>query len=382
MMAAPWIARVGRWLAPTMALMVALAVVPAASSSSAGAAPLGRVTPSLLARAGTSNVLYVLGTTGCDTARCARLYRSNLDVTHFKRVSLPPLKTERGGVADSTLEKLVFANPRDGFAFVGYGDFGVSMYATSNGARTWREVERVKKGQLEMYVSSSQIFVTSVHCVPRTMNCTQFVTQRSNLAARHWVSVPRLWKTGIGSNDIYYGPAIASYGNEVWELESGPDYWWTSHNDGRTFTKSRLTFPQLVSVSGCSLYPKTPLLLWAECPTGMQVSFWHTSDGGAVWSPVSQSQFSGTGGGAFAPVTQTVAYLDYGGVQGKGNIVRLSDSGRSAQVIGELNCTDATLLFTSIRHGLAVCTDNYTEYSLRQTNDGGATWNRVSLPRT
>lgn len=362
-------------------MVLVLACLATAGELGASATSSARVTPALLVRAGTSNVVYLVGTTGCAKARCARLYRSNSEMTRFKRVSLPPLKDERGGVADSTLEKVVFANSDDGFALVAYGNFGVTMYATSNGARTWREVERVKKGQLEMYVSSSQIFLTSVHCVPRTMNCTQFTTRRSNLAARRWVTVPRLWKTGTGPNDVYYGPAIASYGKVVWELESGPDYWWTSVNDGRTFTRTRLKFPQLVSVSGCSIYPKTSLVLWAECPTGMQVSFWHSSDGGSIWSPVSQSQFAGTGGGAFAPVTQTVAYLDYGGVQSKGNVVRLSDDGATAQTVGELNCTEATLLFTSTRHGLAVCTSNYTSYSLRETNDGGATWVTVTLPR-
>jgi hypothetical protein len=374
--------RVDRWSVPlTLVVALALTVVPAASSASTGTKPSARVTPALLARAGTSNVVYIFATTGCGEARCVRLYRSNSDATQFKRVEPPPVKGERGGIAESTLEKLVFANPDDGFAFVAYGNFGVTMYATSNGARTWREVERVKKGQLDMYVSSSRIFLTSVHCVPKTMNCTQFTTRRSNLAARTWAAVPRLWTTGTGSNDVYYGPAIASYGNVVWELESGPDYWWTSDNDGQTFTRTRLRFPQLVSVSGCSFYPKTALVLWAECPTGMQVSFWHSSDGGALWSPVSQSQFFGTGGGAFAAVTQAVAYLDYGGVQGKGNFVRLSDGGRTATVVGELHCTDVTLLFTSTRHGLAVCNDNYTNYSLRETNDGGATWVTVALPR-
>jgi hypothetical protein len=377
-MVARWVRHIGGALA---CFVLVLTCLPIADISSASTTSSARVMPALLARAGTSNVVYILGTTGCGGARCARLYRSNSDATRFKRVNLPPLKDERGGIAESTLERLVFANPDDGFAFVAYGDFGVTMYATSNGARTWRDVERVKKSQLDMYVSSSHIFLTSVHCVPRTMNCTQFTTRRSSLAARKWVTVPRLWKTGTGPNDVYYGPAIASYGNVVWELESGPDYWWTSDNDGRTFTRTRLRFPQLVSVSGCSLFPKTSLVLWAECPTGLEVSFWHSSDGGAVWSPVSQTQFSGTGGGAFAAVTRTVAYLDYGGVQGKDNFVRLSDGGRTATVVGELHCADVTLLFTSTRHGLAVCTDNYTSYSLRETNDGGATWVTVALPR-
>jgi hypothetical protein len=112
----------------------------------------------------------------------------------------------------------------------------------------------------------------------------------------------------------------------------------------------------------------------------MQISIWHSSDGGAAWNSVSQSQFSGTGGGAFDPVTGSVAYLDYGGVQAKGDFVRLSDGGRVATTIGELKCTNVSLLFTSQNDGLASCGKNYTSVQLERTIDGGSHWESVSLP--
>lgn len=379
-MATRWFARILRSLSTAFALAAMLAgVFTVGVSSAASRSPGPEVMPALLSRAGNSNVVYVLGTTGCAAARCVRLYRSNIGATRFKRVKLPPLKGERGAVANSTLDRLEFANVNDGFALVADGNFGTTLYATSNGARTWREVDSIVKGQMEIAVSSSQIFVTAVHCVPRTMNCSQFLTRRSNLVARRWVTVPRLWDTGTGAKDVYYGPSIASYGTNVWELETGPDYLWTSHNDGRNFVRSNLRFPQLTSVSGCSLYPKTRLLLWAECPTGMQVSFWYSSDGGAVWRQVSQTQFFGTGGGAFDPVTQSVAYLDYGAASDD-KFVRLSDGGRDAQSISELKCTEVSLTFTTIARGLALCNENDTEYSLRRTENGGVTWSSVALP--
>jgi hypothetical protein len=365
-----------------MGLALVLAGPAVAGGSGAATAPARRVMPALLSRAGTSNVVYILGTTGCATARCVRLYRSDIDATGFTRVNPPPVKGERGALANSTLEKLVFANVNDGFALVGYDNFGVTLYATSNGARSWRKVERVDEGEMEIFVSSSQIFIARVHCKPRTMKCSQWVTQRSSLSARHWATVPQLWKTGTGPKDVYYGPSVAAYRKDVWELETGPDYLWTSHDDGRTFARSRLKFPQLVSVSGCSLFPMSSLALWAECPTGMQVSFWYASDGGASWSQVTQRQFFGTGGGAFDPITRTVAYLDYGGVVEGDNFVRLSDGGRRAQSVGELRCTDVWPMFTTVARGLAVCDENYTQNSLRRTSNGGATWSNVNLPRT
>jgi hypothetical protein len=354
-------------------------VLSASLSSATAGSPRPKVMPALLSRAGTSNVVYLLGTTGCAAARCVRLYRSNIGATRFKRVNPPPLKGERGAIANSTLDRLEFANVNDGFALVADGDFGTTLYATSNGARTWRKVDRIVKGQMEVAISSSQIFVTTVHCVPRTLNCSQFLTRRSSLAARQWVTVPRLWNTGAGARDAYYGPSIAAYGRNVWELETAPDYLWTSRNDGRNFVRSNLTFPQLTSVSGCSLYPKTRLVLWAECPTGMQVSFWYSSDGGTVWRQVSQTQFFGTSGGAFDPVTKTIAYLDYGAASDD-KFVRLSDGGREARSISELKCTEVSLTFTTVARGLALCNENDTEYSLRRTENGGVTWSSVVLP--
>ncbi len=339
------------------------------------------VTPSVIARAGTTNVVYVLGTTGCAATTCVRMYRSNVEGTSFTRVTPPPVKVEPGAYAPTSLARLDFANERDGFALVSYGDFGMTLYATSDGAHTWRVVQREDEGQIRVFVSDTQIFVSSVHCAPRTMNCTQWVTRRSGLAAATWSLVPRLWTTGTGPTDVYYGPEIAALGRTVWELETGPDVLWTSHDDGRTFVRSSLTFPQLVSVSGCSLYPMSALALWAECPTGLEVSFWHTSDGGAVWSPVSQGQFSGTGGGAFAPVTSSVAYLDYGAALGRENVVRLSDAGRHAQSVSELSCTEAWMLFTTVARGLAVCDKNLTSNLLERTSNGGATWSPVELAR-
>jgi hypothetical protein len=280
---------------------------------------------------------------------------------------------------------VVFANPRDGYATVG-SYFPSTLYATTNGARTWHKVFSGHDESYSVTATANEVLVSSVHCIPRTDNCGQYTVRRSSLAATHWVTLPVLWKTGNRPDEQLYGPSIAAYGNDIWELETestqgGDVYLWTSHNLGRTFVRTKEKFPLLVSVSGCSLYPWSSLVLWAECPTGMQVSFSHSSDGGSTWIPVSQSQFMGTGGGAFDPVTGSVAYLDYGGAQAKSNFVRLSDGGRVAKTIGELKCTDDSFIFSTSERGLMVCDENYTRSVVRTTDDGGVRWTQLASPK-
>jgi hypothetical protein len=334
----------------------------------------------LLSRAGTTNVVYVFAESRCPSGKCARLYRSNIGVTSFSRVIAPPVKVDEGAFPDSTLEKLVFANPDDGYALVAYGSFGVALYATSNGAHTWRRVARIDKGEMTMFVSSSDIFTSTAHCKPRTSDCTQWVTQRSTLAAKRWTTIPSLWRTGTGNHDVYYGPALAAYGDSVWELETGAEIdMWTSRNGGRTFARRRE--PQLGSVAGCSFMTMSATSMWAECPTGMQVSFLHSSDGGAQWNAVQQTQFSGTGGGAFAPVSSDVAYLDYGLDNGPHNMFRLTAAGRNATPVADVTCASVpSMIFTNASDGLMLCNENYTSIQVRRTDDGGAAWSAVTLP--
>ncbi len=373
------IVRLARWLVASIFLATALGVAPAASATGTSTTVAG-----LLSRAGTSNTVYVLASTGCAKSRCVRLYRTTIGATVFTRVTPPPVMGEKYATANSTLERLVFANVDDGYAIVGYRTYGETLYVTTNGARSWRRVDREDQGELEIFVTSSMILESKVHCKPRTMDCAQWVTRRSTLAAKHWVNLPRLWRTGNSQTLTYYGPSLAAYGRDVWELQTGPQqiYLWTSQNRGRTFT--RAVGSKLGSVAGCSFTVFSSQSLWAQCPTGMEESFLHSNDGGAQWSDVSQDQFSGTGGGAFAPVSGSVAYLDYGLSIGRRNMFRLTDGGVHARAVAEVKCTDVpSMVFTNTSDGLLLCTQSYSlaATTLRRTNDGGTAWTKVTLPR-
>jgi hypothetical protein len=310
------------------------------------------------------------------------MYRTNADATTFTRVTAPPVTREQGGTSGTTLDDVVFANANDGYATV--GNYSPSaLYATTNGARTWRRVMHAKDLSILVVVTNSEIFVTSVTCQPRSIVCGQFTTRRASLKAKDWVTLPRLWKTGTSPKETYYRPSLAAYGDTVWELQTGSVmYLWTSHNDGRTFSRAEEKFPELASVSGCAITPMSLVSLWAQCPTGMQVSFWHTENGGATWSSASPAklQFFGTGGGSFYPITSSLAVLDYGAVATPPDLYRISQGGALFTPIGEVRCYSASpMFFTNVSDGLMVCGLNSTTL-VRRTSDGGATWRNVSLP--
>jgi hypothetical protein len=194
--------------------------------------------------------------------------------------------------------------------------------------------------------------------------------------------LPALWKTGTGPKDNYYGPDVSALGDMLWELETGYQRTtlWISHDEGRRF--SRINAPDLASVAGCSLTPTSLNDLWAECPTGLEVSFLDSHSAGQQWHPISRYVFSGTGGGAFDPISTNVAYLDYGLVNIKGdNLFRITDGGLIPIAVDNLKCTNVSLLFTSESEGLADCLKNFTpNQKLERTVDGGSKWQVVSLP--
>jgi hypothetical protein len=366
--------RIARGLLSLSCLSLALVGVSVAGASTTRSS----LVPYRLVRAGNSDVVYVITWSGCKQAKCLGLYRSNVEATTFTKVELPP------GTSFETLGDVVFATPLIGYATL--GSYSPStLYATKNGGRTWRKVMSEDDVAYRVITTSNEVVVSSMRCIPRTDDCGQYTVQRASLAATHWVTLRALWRTGNRKDEQIYGPSLAAFGKNVWELETASSgnfgvAMWASHNFGRTFSRTTPKFPQLVSVAGCSFYPMSSLTLWAECPTGMEVSFWHSSDGGVLWTQVSQTQFAGTGGGAFDPVSATVAYLDYGGVVGKVNFVRLSDGGGVAQPVAEVRCTNASLVFTTVDRGLMMCNENDTQVVLRVTNDGGTVWTPVATP--
>ncbi len=333
------------------------------------------VTPLLLARALGTRTVYVVSSVTCARTTCFQLYRTSDDDTRYTLVAMPPV-SPIAHVATGSLQRMIFANALDGYALVGV-PVATSLYATTNGATSWHRV-KIPSGE-SVYgftATDNTLYAVFAHCARVNQPCRDSRLLHSTLSATDWTgpSIPmgRFYDGGFVG-------AIGAAGGNVWlsEQPSGPPLLLLSHNGGRTFSK---IFPtRLGSVSGCDLTAVSSRRLWAECPTGMMVAFLYSSDAGRRWANIPQKLFSGTGGGFFAPITETFAYLDYGNVSP--NIYRINVPANRETVVGELACTDVpSAVFTDILHGLAVCGKNYTSETLERTSDGGVTWRLVDLP--
>jgi hypothetical protein len=276
-----------------------------------------------------------------------------------------------------------FANVSDGYAIVGMKD-PTSLYVTLNGARTWHGVT-IQKGAttLGLTTTTKAIYAITGVCSPNGVSCHGYRIARSTLNANRWTSSPmpigRFGKTGVWG--FPYVPA--AFGSEVWisEQPPGPAVIFYSRDGGRSFQK--IPAPKLGSVNACGLTPESAVALWADCPTGMQESFFFSNDAGTSWTQVPQQQFMGTGGGFFDPATTALAYLDYGAT---GPLVRITTSPRMATTVGVLSCSKVNssvngLIFTNAHDGLALCLpgDEQAAGRLEKTIDGGSKWLDVGL---
>jgi photosystem II stability/assembly factor-like uncharacterized protein len=366
------------------ALLAATTVASVANASSTRNA----FSPRMLVRVGSSQVVYVLGYVPCQHSYCLRLLRTDDNGTSFAKRTPPPTEAIKYSIV-GTLDQLVFANPAVGFALEGESggqgvDNGTQLYATYDGARTWKKVVMPVGDELSrVAVSSDMLYGVIMHCakqVNSNVGCSRYRLVHTSLAVTHWSSaaIPngRSYPWGFLGN-------VAASGSKVWMTEGAK---WSllvsSKNHGRSFTTLAPTFPALGSVAGCDLTAMSTSALWAACPTGMEVSFAFSSDAGAEWNEVPTHQFMGTGGGYFDPVSSTVAYLDYGGTR---SLYRVSDGGRVMTKVGALQCSKinssiGAITFTTPRFGMAVCTPEglWSTARLVRTTNGGTTWSRIN----
>jgi hypothetical protein len=369
-------------------LVVLFALYPLSAAANSPLILSGRFSPQMLVRVESSDVVYIAGSAACSAVRCLRLLQTDNDGRSFAEVASPPTKELKGSPMDS-LDQLVFANAQVGFALEGdvNGEGvpnGNALYATYNGARTWTKVPEPVDGPLSrIAVTSNTLYGVTMHCVKRANGeegCTNYRLVHTSLSVKHWASsaIPNGNSLPMGG---FIGN-VSAFGSTVWLTEGAK---WSllvsSHDHGTTLTTFTPAFPELASVAGCDLTAISASAIWAQCPTGMQVSFFFTDDAGAKWTTVPTKQFMGTGGGYFDPVSATLAYLDYGGPR---SLYRVSDAGHHMTEVGTLQCSKVnssveSIVFTSERGGLAICSPegNWSSNRLERTDEGGTTWSRV-----
>ncbi len=372
----------------TMVTVLAVSGTVLSTLTSVNAAVNPAPVPVMLVRANDSSTVYVVSTTSyfdpahpaaCDPQACYLLKRTTNNGASFTVMNLPHVGYLKNTIA-GTLEDLVFANPRDGYALVRDGVFS-TLFVTSNGASTWHR-QTITPGEhvLLLIANQGQLYALIARCASNH-TCTHLRAARSTLSARRWTvtALPRGLPHAFYSN--YFG--VTAFGSNVWLTLQGSKtpLLYISHNRGTTFTSAPA--PSLGSVTACSLTAESQSSLWATCPTGMMVSFFYSGDAGAQWVNVDRLGYAGTGGGYFDPVSSSLAYLDYGqtGPSRPENLFRITNAGRTSLPAGVLHCDDVFgLVFTDARHGLAICNHHSTLAStyLLRTSDGGSTWSQAA----
>lgn len=365
-------------------LMASVPIAPLTWTLASSAATKKSLTPLTIMQVRSTSDIYVLATTGCAEPSCLRLLRTSIDATSFFTLTLPPVQKSSGTLTD-TVDSMVFSNVNDGYAILG-ATGPTTLYVTLNGARTWRSVV-VQKGSrtLGLTATASELYAITGVCSPSGSTCHSYRVARSPLSANRWTSSP-LPLGHYGKNGVWGFPYVpAAFGHEVWisEQPPGPAVIFYSRDGGTSFQK--ITAAKLGSVNACGLTPVSTSTLWAQCPTGMQESFFFSANAGSSWTAVPQRPFFGTGGGFFDPVSASLAYLDYGATR---PLVRITSSPLKATTVGVLSCSKVNssvdgLVFTNVNDGIALCApgDAQATSRLETTTNGGTTWRDVLMPQ-
>jgi photosystem II stability/assembly factor-like uncharacterized protein len=284
---------------------------------------------------------------------------------HFRRVALPSLPSQ------GTAPTVVFANARDGFAYV---EGATPLYVTHNGGTSWHRsgpagrVVAFAAGGGDAYVAtSSQSY------------------ERSPVAKDAWrpLRYP-LFKRG-------FSVSLAANGSRVWVLGTqkrhradDSDELALSRDRGASFVA--LPGPCLQELGG-RLVPASSQVVWAVCPTGMMARLTLSRNGGrsfpsvlSVHDPGGIRQPSLTNGAALSPFTSRVAVL-YGG--GEGPLLRTTDQGKHWRQVSQPGRIYQLDWLRAVTRGFGLAlvqTRSSPDMpELWRTTDGGASWHSVPI---
>jgi photosystem II stability/assembly factor-like uncharacterized protein len=302
---------------------------------------------------------WILGAYGCRTGSCLALVRSTDAGERFSRVAVPPF------AAQGTDPTVVFANARDGFAYV---EHTTPLYVTHDGGESWHRAGPRRDVSAFAAAGGFAYVVSGPHELERS-RVGRNAWQRMMIAALH-------------------APfSLAARGSDVWFLgppRHRPDFDTIalSSDHGRTFTP--LKGPCLAELGG-TLVPVAGGVVWAVCPSGMMAWLALSTNGGRSFPVIRSYHDPGglrqpglTNGGRIAAASARVAVLTRGA---GGAFLRTTDAGRhwsavprTARIQGVL-----WLAFTTSQLGAAVVQVGPRETQLWRTTDAGATWQSVAV---
>lgn len=330
-----------------LAVAVTVAVVTSAHGSASGV-PRG-FSPEGVAATGTRN-LWVLGDYKCGKSYCNALVRSSDAGKQFSRADLPPLP------AQGTVPTVVFANGRDGFAYV---EDGGPLYVTRDGGESWH-----REGPAGVVGA----FATAGGYAYLVAGLHRF--ERSPVGRDSWQRV----KVAVPHHPF----SLAARGSNVWFL--GPprrhrdlDTIAISSDYGRSFTSQK---GPCVSELGGTLSPSADRVVWAVCPTGSLSQIYRSADDGRSFRLVRSP--GETNGAEVAPFSSRAAVLDVGGIA---SLYRTTDGGARWTAVRSTpqHGTASGLRSTTKRLGFAVIETWTPAERLWRTTDAGATWHPLPI---
>lgn len=286
------------------------------------------------------------------------LLRSTDAGRYFRPVAAPPVPSQ------GTVPTVVFANARDGFAYVADGS---SLYATHDGGTSWDR--EGPAGDVTAFAASGgyAYLVVGGHRLERSA-IGQDAWRRLTLAVSHLPS------------------SLAARGSNVWFLgppRRRPDFDTValSSDRGRAFTAQK---GPCLSELGGTLVPAAGGVVWAVCPTGMMAELRLSTNGGRSFPGIRSFHDPGgirepamTNGARIAAASSRVAVLSRGG---GGALLRTVDAGRHWSRVRRTARIRAVywLAFTTRRVGTALVQTGAHTTQLWRSTDAGATW--VSAP--
>jgi photosystem II stability/assembly factor-like uncharacterized protein len=300
---------------------------------------------------------WVLGTASCGTPPCAASLARTADGGRtFTAVTSPPAQwTPAGqGTTTDTVSDVRFASSADGWAF------GGGLWSTHDGARSWRRVP-MSGEVVGLGAGAGRVWALVLHPT----------------------GAEELWSTPRGSDTwvktrlplTLESADLAVEGSRVYVATRGNAPSLISSTDGgRTFTTTRTQCTSdlvgRVSASGGGV--------WLVCQTGMSEGIYPDP----ITRPDRVLDTSKVVRGAL-PNSALVAPRDASSallaVEGKGLIVIRSDGGilHSSGLSGFASFVG----FSTPSTGYAiVIVGSGTRSELLRTDDGGATWRKISLP--
>jgi len=352
-----------------------------------GQATASAFTPGDITLASSGGEAFVLGTSPCGKRLCRELW-SGTGRSFSERVA-PPGSAPKYPGDTGTTDELVFANGLDGYALDSMWTDRPTAYATTNGALSWHKVSFGPGVGFESLVASAGLFFGVLFrctAVPRgSVGCGDYRLARSVAGSTTWKSIPIPGTTHLSNVTIGLA-AVGAYVNLLVPTQTGQQMLLRSLGGMAPFQVVAHEPAFFVAVRGaCDLTATSWSSLWAVCPTGMKVAWFHSSDGGRhfrqFWYPF------GTAGVTLDPVSGNLAFR-YTGVElpSPGQLQRTTNGGTTFVSISHLPFNTGTtpqVAFLNADSGyiLRSPTTALGDGELLQTSDGGRRWSKVLFER-